>query len=803
MEKLRSIQDLAALRERLRQEKEKDPRPTVRVCCGTGCLAAGGDEVAATFAAENQKRGGDLHLVTTGCQGWCEKGPLVAIDPHGLFYQRVTSFDVPKILDLTISRGRPIERLLYQDPHGESILKRDQVPFYRKQMRIILRNCGTMDPTNIYDAIRVGAYEALAKVLSSMTPDEVIEAVKRSQLRGRGGAGFPTGRKWELCRMQPVTPKYLVCNGDEGDPGAFMDRTVLEGDPHSVIEGMIIGAYAVGDISEGFIYVRAEYPLAVQNLTIAISQAEALGLLGENILGTGFNFTIEIKRGGGAFVCGESSALMYSIEGKRGMPRQRPPRSIEAGLWDKPTVLNNVKTFASVPVIINQGADWFASIGTERSKGTQVFALTGKVKNTGLIELPMGTTIREIVYDMGEGILDNKKCKAVQIGGPSGGCIPEHLFDTPIDFDSLTSAGAMMGSGGLVVMDESDCMVEIARFFLDFTQKESCGKCPPCRIGTYQMLQTLERIVKGEGRPGDIEFLERLGEEIKAYSLCGLGQTAPNPVLTTIRYFRDEYEAHIYDKYCPTGVCQALGRYRIIAEECLLCGLCSDVCQARAVVEGRDYFVIDQETCTRCGSCLAVCPSGAIVFERGEPRPRVLPKKVLVSEGDGKCDVLKTLEFFSEFAREEMCGECFTCMIGTEQAVTLLNRLTQGAGEEGDLERLEMIAVGVQETARCRRGRKAAEALANSLLQREQYEAHLREKRCPAGSCPGLLHYRIIAERCTMCGRCKEVCPQEAVFGDPYVPYLADNKPYSIHIGRCNNCGACVAVCPANAIVLL
>ena len=621
MERLKGTEDLKILRERLSLESERRETPLIRVCCGTGCSAAGGPEVAEAFSKEIERQGLAVQLETTGCQGWCDKGPLVAIEPHNLFYQRVSPFDVPQILDLTISRGRPIERLLYAGPDGEIIPWRDDVPFYRNQMRIILRNCGMITPTSIYDSIRVGGYEALAKVLSGMTPEEVIDVIKRSQLRGRGGAGFPTGRKWESCRAEPEKPKYLICNGDEGDPGAFMDRTVLEGDPHSVIEGMIIGAYAIGDVSQGFIYVRGEYPLAVRNLTTALAQAEELGLLGENILGSGFNFTIEIKKGAGAFVCGESSALMYSIEGRRGMPRQKPPQSTEAGLWDKPTVLNNVKTFASVPVIIDRGAEWYNTIGTERSKGTQVFALTGKIKNTGLVELPMGTTIREIVYDIGGGILDDKACKAVQIGGPSGGCIPVALFDTPIDFDSLTSAGAMMGSGGLVVMDESDCMVEIARFFLSFIQQESCGKCPPCRLGTYQMLKTLERIVEGEGKPGDIEFLETTAQEIQATSLCALGRTAPNPVLTTIRHFREEYEAHIYDKYCPAKVCKALGSYRIVQEECIHCGLCKDVCEYQAITEGRSRFFIDMEECEGCGICLAICPSEAIVFER---------KKVLV-----------------------------------------------------------------------------------------------------------------------------------------------------------------------------
>jgi NADH:ubiquinone oxidoreductase subunit F (NADH-binding)/(2Fe-2S) ferredoxin len=623
VERLKTIESLQALRERLSLEKEEE-KQEIRVCCGTGCTAAGGPEVREAFAESIENHDLDVKLVATGCQGWCEKGPLVAIEPQDLFYQSVDPFDVPQILDLTVSRGRPLERFLYTSPTGEVTPRRDDVPFYKKQMRIILRNCGRIDAGSIYDAIEVGGYEALAKVLSSMTPEEVVDTVKRSGLRGRGGAGFPAGVKWEFCRAEKGEVKYLICNGDEGDPGAFMDRSVLEGDPHSVIEGMTIAAYAIGNISTAFIYVRAEYPLAVTNLRRAIDHAEQLGLLGEDILGSGFSLTIEIKKGAGAFVCGEETGLMASIEGQRGMPRVRPPFPAQSGLWGKPSNINNVKTYASVPVIINRGAEWYSNIGTERSKGTQVFALTGKVKNTGLIELPMGTTIREIVYDIGDGILDDKKCKAIQIGGPSGGCIPEELFDTPIDFDSLTSAGAMMGSGGLVVMDESDCMVDIARFFLAFTQEESCGKCPPCRIGTYQMLKTLERIVKGEGQPGDIEFLETLGKEIKATSLCGLGQTAPNPVLTTIRYFREEYEAHIHDKYCPSHVCTALGRYRIIDEECLLCGLCKDVCEAQAVTVGRTRYFIDTDMCDGCGSCLAVCPSEAIVVERPEKMKAVV-----------------------------------------------------------------------------------------------------------------------------------------------------------------------------------
>jgi len=612
--KLRHINDVHVLRERLLLEEKTAKQPTLKVCCGTGCVAAGGLETAAAFAAEIEKQGREIKVVRTGCLGWCEKGPLVTIEPQHLFYQRVTASDVPQIMDLTMARGRPLNRFLYAESDtGEFIRWRDEIPFYQKQTSVLLRNCGWISPTDIYDAVKVGGYEALAKVLAGMTPEAVIDTIKRSGLRGRGGAGFPTGLKWELCRRQEGTVKYLISNGDEGDPGAFMDRSVMEGDPHSVIEGMIIAAYAIGDVTQGFVYVRAEYPLAVTNLELALRQAEQLGLLGENILGTGFNFTVELKKGAGAFVCGEATALTCSIEGTRGMPRQTPPYPVEAGLWDKPTVLNNVKTFAAVPAIINRGADWFAGIGTERSKGTQVLALTGKVKNTGLVEVPMGTTLREIVFDVGGGVMDDKRFKAVQIGGPSGGCLPEKHLDLPIDFDSLSSVGAMMGSGGLVVMDEDDCMVGVARFFLSFTQKESCGKCPPCRIGTYQMLKVLDRIVAGEGRPGDIELLERLGGEIKATALCGLGRTAPNPILTTIRYFREEYEAHIYGNHCPVKACHALGTYRIVDEECLLCGLCMEVCEKKAVISARQRYYIDEVKCNRCGICLQACPVECIL----------------------------------------------------------------------------------------------------------------------------------------------------------------------------------------------
>jgi NADH:ubiquinone oxidoreductase subunit F (NADH-binding)/(2Fe-2S) ferredoxin/Pyruvate/2-oxoacid:ferredoxin oxidoreductase delta subunit len=613
MRRLRSADDFTSFREELLSEAAS--QTTVRVCSGTGCRAAGADEVRAAFVAEIERRGLDARVTTSGCQGLCQRGPLVAIEPQRLFYQQVHPFDVPAIVDLTLDRGQPIGRLFYQTADGTLVRWRDEIPFYQKQLRVILRNCGRIEPTDIQDSIRAGGYTGLAKALAGMTPDEVIREIQDAGLRGRGGAGFPTGRKWEACRSQTAKPKYVICNGDEGDPGAFMDRSVLEGDPHSVIEGMIIAAHAIGNVTDGFIYVRAEYPLAVSNLTTAIAQAEELGLLGRDILGSGLNFRIEIKRGAGAFVCGESTALMYSIEGRRGMPRQTPPRSVERGLWAQPTVLNNVKTLALVPVIINRGSDWFNGIGTETSKGTQVFALTGKVRNTGLVEVPMGITIRELVYDVGGGTLGGGRCKAVQIGGPSGGCVPESLFDTPIDFDSLQDVGAMMGSGGLVVMDESDCMVAIARYFLAFTQQESCGKCTPCRIGTYRMLQIMDRIVEGKGEPDDIERLEELGREIQETALCALGRSAPNPILTTIRHFRAEYEAHIHEKRCPVGVCHSPGRYRILEQECLLCGLCMDVCEDDAILEGRRGYTIDPDACIGCGRCRVVCPAEALVME--------------------------------------------------------------------------------------------------------------------------------------------------------------------------------------------
>ncbi len=610
---LRSAEDLIARRERLRGGEEM-PECCIRVCAGTGCRATGGYETYEEF-----KRLADpdrVQVRPTGCQGFCEKGPLVIIEPHEIFYQRVLPSDAAKILDITVGRDVALQNLLVDDPVTREVSRaKREVRFYGKQLPIVLSLCGRVDPAEIDDYIAEGGYGALAKVLSSMTPEEVIEEVKLSGLRGRGGAGFLAGVKWESGRRAFGDTKYVIANGDEGDPGAFMDRSIMEGDPHSVLEGMIICAYAVGKCRHGYIYVREEYPLAVKHLEVAIAQARETGLLGHDILGSGFGFDIEIRRGAGAFVCGESTALMFSIEGVRGMPRVTPPRSVEAGLFGKPTVLNNVETLANIPWIITEGADWFRSMGTEDSPGTKVFALTGKVRNTGLIEVPMGITMREVVNEIGGGVLGDRRIKAVQVGGPSGGCLPKEHLDLPLDFDSLDKVGAMMGSGGLVVMDEDDCMVDVARYFLSFTQVESCGKCPPCRIGTFEMLTILNRITQGDGRPGDIELLEAIGTQVRETSLCGLGQSAPNPVLSTIRHFREEYEAHVNMGYCPGGVCAGLGSYRIVDEECILCGLCKDVCAYAAVVDGHRSYFIDNETCTACRACLGVCPVDCIVVE--------------------------------------------------------------------------------------------------------------------------------------------------------------------------------------------
>ena len=590
-------------------------RAHILICTGTGCTASGAKDVLAKFEEElkAKKLRDEVSLVETGCHGFCEGGPLVIIYPEGTFYTRVKPEDVAEIVEEHILKGRVVSRLLFKEPlTAEQVPNYDEIAFYKKQHRLALKNCGHINPDSIEEYIGADGYEGLAKVLLEMTPEQVVEEMKKTGLRGRGGGGFPTGMKWMFCAKSPGPKKYVICNADEGDPGAFMDRSLLEGDPHRILEGMAICAYAIGS-DEGYIYCRAEYPLAIKRLKQAIAQAEEAGLLGEKILGTDFNFTLHIKEGAGAFVCGEETALMASIEGKRGMPRPRPPFPAVKGLWDKPSNINNVETFANVPYIFRVGAEEYAKLGTEKSKGTKVFALTGKINNTGLAEVPMGITMREIIFDIGGGIMGGKKFKAVQIGGPSGGCIPEELLDTPVDYDSLIAAGAMMGSGGLVVMDEETCMVDVAKFFLNFTQSESCGKCTPCREGTKRMLEMLTAITEGNGKEGDIEKLERLAKSIKAGALCALGQTAPNPILSTLRYFRDEYEAHIFEKRCPAGVCTALIGYKI-TEKCVGCGLFKKVCPVDAISgEPKGKHTIDPEKCIKCGACMEKCPFKAII----------------------------------------------------------------------------------------------------------------------------------------------------------------------------------------------
>ncbi|MEN6314239.1 MAG: NADH-ubiquinone oxidoreductase-F iron-sulfur binding region domain-containing protein [Clostridiaceae bacterium] len=590
-------------------------RAHVLVCGGTGCTSSNSAEIKKEFEAQINKNKLDkeVKVVTTGCFGLCAYGPIVVVYPEGAMYTMVRVEDVREIVEEHLVKGRIVKRLLAGNKEASDTTKSlENVNFFKRQVRIALRNCGVINPESIDEYIAYDGYKALSKVLTEMTPEQVIEEVKKSGLRGRGGAGFPTGRKWEFAAKSVNDTKYVCCNADEGDPGAFMDRSVLEGDPHSVLEAMAIAGYAIGS-NQGYIYVRAEYPIAVKRLNIAIEQAKAYGLLGNNIFGTDFSFNLELRLGAGAFVCGEETALMTSIEGKRGEPRPRPPFPAVKGLWQKPSILNNVETFANIPVIFNKGAEWFASIGTEKSKGTKVFALGGKINNTGLVEVPIGTTVREVIYDIGGGIPNGKKFKAAQTGGPSGGCIPASQLDTPIDYETLIQMGSMMGSGGMIVMDEDNCMVDIARFFLDFTVDESCGKCPPCRIGTKRMLEILEKITGGKGEEGDIEKLEILAKNIKASALCGLGQTAPNPVLSTLRYFRDEYEAHVRDKKCPAGVCKSMMSYVIHSDVCKSCGICAKNCPVGAISgEKKVPYVIDQEKCIKCGACMEKCPFKAI-----------------------------------------------------------------------------------------------------------------------------------------------------------------------------------------------
>jgi NADH:ubiquinone oxidoreductase subunit F (NADH-binding)/(2Fe-2S) ferredoxin/NAD-dependent dihydropyrimidine dehydrogenase PreA subunit len=631
VQKIENPEDLARLREQLQSQRDPD-KPCVTVCSGTGCQAYGCQTITDLFHQELERRGlaDEVDVLTTGCHGFCERGPVVVIKPEGIFYQRMQLKDVAEVVEETVINGRVVERLLYEHPQtGEKITHEHEVPFYNLQQREILWMNGIIDPSSIEDYIAVGGYSALVKALYEMTPDEVVEAVQKSGLRGRGGAGFPTGRKWESCRRAEGEVKYVICNADEGDPGAYMDRSVMEGNPHSVLEGMIIGAYAIGhhgdgrsDCREGYIYVRNEYPLAVKNAGLALEAARAYGLLGENIAGSGFDFDVQIRRGGGAFVCGESSALMQSLQGNVGEPQAKYVRSVERGLWERPTTLNNVETWANVPLIVSKGWEWYAGIGTESSKGTKIFSLVGKINNTGLVEVPMGVTLREIIFDIGGGIPNGKKFKAVQTGGPSGGCIPEDMLDLPVDFDELGKVGSMMGSGGMIVMDETTCMVDIARYFLDFLKEESCGKCVPCREGIARSLEILNRICEGQGRPDDIALLEELSETLVGFSLCALGRTAPNPVLSTLKYFRDEYEAHIHEQRCPAGVCKALIEYWIDPNLCTGCGACTRVCPQQSIAgEKKAPHVVNKMACIKCGACYDICRFQAIVIRSGEVQP--------------------------------------------------------------------------------------------------------------------------------------------------------------------------------------
>ena len=591
-------------------------RSHVLVCGGTGCTSSHSAEIIAEFEKEIAEKGlaDEIKVIRTGCFGLCALGPIVVVYPEGAFYSQIKVEDVPEIVDEHLIKGRIVKHLLYDDTvAGDTVKSLNETQFYKKQKRVALRNCGVIDPENINEYIAMDGYQALAKCLTEYTPDEVIQIVKDSGLRGRGGGGFPTGLKWSFTRKNQADQKYVVCNADEGDPGAFMDRSVFEGDPHSVIEGMLIGGYAIV-ANHGVVYIRAEYPIAVHRLQIAINQAREYGLLGKNIFDSGFDFDLEIRLGAGAFVCGEETALMTSIEGKRGEPRCRPPFPALRGLFQKPTVLNNVETYANIPQIFLKGPQWFRSIGTEKSAGTKVFALGGKINNTGLVEVPMGTTLREVVEEIGGGIPGGHKFKAAQTGGPSGGCIPASLIDTPIDYDSLIAIGSMMGSGGLIVMDEDNCMVDVARFFLEFTVDESCGKCTPCRIGTRRLLGMLERITIGSGTPELLKEMEELCYYIKANSLCALGQSAPNPVLSTLHYFRDEYEAHCIDKRCPAGVCKRLTRFVIEENKCKGCTACARVCPVNAISgEVRKPHAIDAKKCIKCGACMETCRFGAIV----------------------------------------------------------------------------------------------------------------------------------------------------------------------------------------------
>ncbi len=625
MKKLSSISDLEGLMRAVVSERQKKPL-AITVCSGTGCFTCGSSGLYDAFHKELLRQGlyERVALRKTGCHGFCERGPVTVLLPQKICYLQMKPEDVPEVVSKTVVGNEVVERLVYQDPHnGDRIAHLDDIPFYKHQNRVLLANNAVIDPTSIRDYIGIGGYSALARVLTQMTPQEVILTIREADLRGRGGGGFPTGVKWESTRQAPGEPKYVIVNGDEGDPGAYMDRSLLEGNPHGVLEGLIIGAYAIG-AHEGFIYVRQEYPFALQNTQRALDQAKESGLLGEGILGTGFDFNVRIHRGAGAFVSGESTALMNAIEGHVGEPRPKYIHTSEKGLWDKPSCLNNVETWANVPFIVNNGSSWFKKMGTKGSSGTKVFSLVGKVNNTGLVEVPMGISLRDIVFKIGGGILMGRNFKAVQTGGPSGGVLPESLLDLPVDFDELTKAGSMMGSGGMIVMDDETCMVDTARYYVDFLAHESCGKCAPCREGLRQMLLILNDIASGNGREGDIELLEALAEVLQEASLCALGQSASNPVMSTIRHFRDEYEAHIKEKRCPAGVCKELIGFSIDPEKCKGCGLCKKNCPVAAISEKeKKIFSIDGDKCIKCGACYSVCPDkfSAVIKASGVSRP--------------------------------------------------------------------------------------------------------------------------------------------------------------------------------------
>jgi NADH-quinone oxidoreductase subunit F len=631
MPRIDSPADLEKLRKGILSQRDA-ARPCITLCSGSACHATGSGKVAESIEEEIEKNdlGDTVDFRKTGCHGFCERGPIIVIHPDQICYFQITPEDVPEIISRTIKEKKVIERLLYTDPDTkEKIVHESEIPFYKNQERLVFGSNGSIDPKSIDDYLAIGGYSALAKVLSGMSPEQVLAEVKKSNLRGRGGGGFPAGRKWEGSRNAPDETKYVIVNADEGDPGAYMDRSLLEGNPHAILEGLTIGAYAIGS-HEGYIYVRQEYPLAVENVNIAIEMAEEYGLLGENILGSGFDFTVKVHRGAGAFVCGESTALMTALEGRVGEPRPKYIRSNIKGLWGKPSVLNNVETWANVPLIINKGADWFTRLGTDGSKGTKIFSLVGKITNTGLVEVPMGMSLKDIIYKIGGGIPGGKRFKAVQTGGPSGGCIPDDLLDLEVGFDELTKAGSMMGSGGMIVMDEDTCMVDVARYFIDFLTDESCGKCVPCREGLGQMLKILTKITEGKGKQGDIELLQELSETAIEASLCAVGTSAPNPFLSTVRYFRDEYEAHIKERRCPALSCKELIAYHIDPDKCQACMICFRKCPVEAVDGGKKKIhVIDQEKCTKCGTCFEVCPSrfGAVRKISGEPVPSPIPEE--------------------------------------------------------------------------------------------------------------------------------------------------------------------------------